>query len=82
VGAIDSVVTEIAASAQEQAAGLSEVNTAVNHMDQTTQQTTAMVNQSATASQSLLSEVRGLAELVQKFRVGQGAARPGGRRAA
>ena len=75
VGAISSVITEIAASAQEQAAGLSQVNTAVNQMDQGTQHTTAMASRSASSSQSLLDEVRGLAELVQRFRVGGGAAR-------
>ena len=70
VGAISSVITEIAASAQEQASGLSQVNTAVNQMDQGTQHTTAMASRSAASSQSLLDEVRGLAELVQRFRVG------------
>jgi methyl-accepting chemotaxis protein len=81
VGAISSVITEIAASAQEQAAGLSQVNTAVNQMDQGTQHTTAMASRSASSSQSLLDEVRGLAELVQRFRVGGGASQ-GVRRAA
>ncbi|MBW8859279.1 MAG: HAMP domain-containing protein, partial [Caulobacter sp.] len=38
VGEIDALVTEIAASAAEQATGLNEVNTAVNQMDQVTQQ--------------------------------------------
>jgi methyl-accepting chemotaxis protein len=73
VGAISTVITEISASAQEQASGLSQVNTAVNQMDQSTQATTAMANRSAASSQSLLAEVRGLAELVQRFRVGASA---------
>ncbi len=81
VGAISSVITEIAASAQEQAAGLSQVNTAVNSMDQGTQATTAMASRSAASSQALLAEVRGLAELVQRFKVGVGAEQ-GVRRAA
>jgi len=70
VASISAVVTEIAASAQEQAAGLGQVNTAVNQMDQGTQHTTAMASRSAASSQSLLDEVRGLADLVQRFRVG------------
>ncbi|ATC33086.1 HAMP domain-containing protein [Caulobacter vibrioides] len=74
VGAISTVITEIAASAQEQSAGLSEVNNAVNSMDQGTQHTTAMASRSAASSQGLLREVRGLAELVQRFRVREGAA--------
>ncbi|RZJ30866.1 MAG: HAMP domain-containing protein, partial [Brevundimonas sp.] len=38
VAEIDGLVSEIAASAQEQATGLQQVNTAVNQMDQVTQQ--------------------------------------------
>ena len=50
VGEISIVVNDIAASAQEQATGLHEVNTAVNQMDQVTQQNAAMVEQSTAAS--------------------------------
>ncbi|MBE7209758.1 MAG: methyl-accepting chemotaxis protein, partial [Gluconacetobacter diazotrophicus] len=45
VAEINGAVTEIAASAQEQATGLAEVNTAVNQMDQVTQQNAAMVEE-------------------------------------
>ncbi|MET0337265.1 MAG: methyl-accepting chemotaxis protein [Caulobacter sp.] len=69
VAAIEGVVTEIAASAQEQAAGLSEVNIAVNQMDQTTQHNTAMASSSSSASQSLLGEVGMLKRLVERFQV-------------
>jgi methyl-accepting chemotaxis protein len=74
VGAISGVITEIAASAQEQSAGLSQVNIAVNQMDQATQHNTAMASRSAASSQSLRDEATGLAELVQRFKVGQNAA--------
>jgi methyl-accepting chemotaxis protein len=70
VGAISDVITEIAASAQEQSSGLSQVNIAVNQMDQGTQHTTAMASRSASSSQALLNEVRSLADLVQRFKVG------------
>jgi methyl-accepting chemotaxis protein len=70
VGAISAVITEIAASAQEQSSGLSQVNIAVNQMDQGTQATTAMASRSASSSQALLDEVRSLADLVQRFKVG------------
>ena len=72
VSAIDGIISEIAASAQEQAAGLSQVNTAVNQMDQGTQQNAAMVNRSAEASRDLVSEADGLAGLVGRFRIGAG----------
>ena len=43
------MVAEIAAGAKEQATGLAEVNTAVNQMDQVTQQNAAMVEESTAA---------------------------------
>lgn len=46
----------IALSSREQAVGLAEVNTAVNQMDQVTQQNAAMVEESNAASTSLAGE--------------------------
>nr|WP_312571037.1 methyl-accepting chemotaxis protein [Brevundimonas sp.] len=71
VAEIDSLVTEIAASAQEQAVGLAQVNTAVNQMDQVTQQNAAMVEQSTAASHSLAQEAESLQASVAQFRVGE-----------
>jgi methyl-accepting chemotaxis protein len=68
---INAVVSEIAASAQEQARGLAEVNTAINQMDQVTQQNAAMVEQSTAASQSLARETEALVHLTKRFHVGQ-----------
>jgi methyl-accepting chemotaxis protein len=65
---INTLVTEIAASAAEQASGLAEVNTAVTQMDQVTQQNAAMVEQSSAASQSLRMETERLAQLISQFR--------------
>jgi len=73
VGDINAVVSEIAASAQEQAAGLAQVNTAMNHMDQMTQQNAAMVEESTAASRSLASDAGDLKALVGQFRAGDGA---------
>ena len=70
VAEIDGLVTEIAASAQEQAVGLAQVNTAVNQMDQVTQQNAAMVEQSTAASHSLAQEAQSLQASVAQFRVG------------
>ena len=58
VSEVTTAVSTIAASAQEQAAGLAEVNTAVNQMDQVTQQNAAMVEQSTAAAHSLARENR------------------------
>jgi methyl-accepting chemotaxis protein len=70
VAEIDGLVSEIAASAQEQAVGLAQVNTAVNQMDQVTQQNAAMVEESTAASHSLSQEALGLAESVSRFNIG------------
>ena len=67
---ISGVVTEIAASAEEQSTGLQEVNTAVNQMDQVTQQNAAMVEEATAASHALTSEADQLARLIARFDVG------------
>ena len=72
VADINGVVLEIAASAKEQATGLAEVNTAVNQMDQVTQQNAAMVEQSTAASHSLAQEAEELGRLIARFKVGGG----------
>ncbi len=70
VASIDSLVKEIAASAQEQATGLHQVNVAVNQMDQVVQQNAAMVEQATAATHSLKGEAGELATLVGRFKVG------------
>ena len=74
VATIDQLLSEISASAQEQATGLAEVNIAVNQMDQATQQNAAMVEESTAASASLRGEAADLATLVSKFQTGGSAA--------
>jgi len=67
---LNRLVSDIAASALEQATGLHEVNTAVNQMDQVTQQNAAMVEQATAASHSLAGEATELARLVAQFQTG------------
>jgi methyl-accepting chemotaxis protein len=75
VAEINTVVAEIAASAQEQSTGLAQVNTAINQMDQVTQQNAAMVEESTAASHSLQHEANDLARLLGRFQLsGTGAA--------
>ncbi|HEY1856084.1 methyl-accepting chemotaxis protein [Acidocella sp.] len=71
VAQLNGLVVELAASAKEQATGLGEVNSAVNQMDQVTQQNAAMVEEATAASHSLASEAEELARLVGQFRIGQ-----------
>ena len=70
VAEMDALVGEIAASAQEQATGLSQVNGAVNQMDQVTQQNAAMVEQTTAAALNLKAEAGQLATLVERFETG------------
>jgi methyl-accepting chemotaxis protein len=62
----------IATSAREQSVGLQEVNTAVNQMDQVTQQNAAMVEEANAAGATLATEAGRLRELVSQFQLGSG----------
>ncbi|HTI03100.1 MAG TPA: methyl-accepting chemotaxis protein, partial [Acidisoma sp.] len=69
VARLNDFVSEIAASAREQATGLSEVNSAVNQMDQVTQQNAAMVEQATAASHGMMQEAETLNRLIAQFRI-------------
>jgi methyl-accepting chemotaxis protein len=68
---INEVVGEIAAGAKEQATGLEEVNGALNHMDQVTQQIAAMFEETTAASHSLSNETSQLSSLIGQFKIGR-----------
>jgi methyl-accepting chemotaxis protein len=67
---IDALIAEIARSSQEQAVGLAQVNSAVNQMDQVTQQNAAMVEETTAAATSLRGEADALTRMVSGFQVG------------
>ncbi|WP_292103470.1 methyl-accepting chemotaxis protein [Brevundimonas sp.] len=69
VHTVTTLMTEIRASTQEQAVGLGEVNSAINAMDQVTQQNAAMVEESTAASVSLSRDASEMAQLVGHFQV-------------
>lgn len=71
---INTQLDAIATSSKEQSVGLAEVNTAVNQMNQVTQQNAAMVEESTAASASLAEEVKRMREIISEFRVGSEAA--------
>jgi len=74
VAAINDVIGEIAASAQEQAVGLEGVNRSVGQIDQMTQQNAAMAEQATAASRSLSKESERLASLIGQFELGRSGA--------
>ncbi|MBK5570526.1 methyl-accepting chemotaxis protein [Ensifer sp. SSB1] len=64
---INEHMAAIATSAREQSVGLSEVNTAVNQMDQVTQRNAAMVEEANAASATLAQEGTNLRNLIGRF---------------
>ncbi|RWX78505.1 methyl-accepting chemotaxis protein [Neorhizobium lilium] len=68
--AANSHMDAIASAAHEQSAGLAEVNTAVNHMDQATQQNAAMVEEMNAAGAGLAQESANLSDLLAHFQLG------------
>lgn len=70
VESISRIVMAISASASEQAAGLGEVNIAVNDMDRVTQQNAAMVEETTAAVHTLKAQYAALSQQVSSFRLG------------
>ncbi|AYG68307.1 methyl-accepting chemotaxis protein [Rhizobium sp. CCGE531] len=69
VAVINSQLEAVATSAKEQSAALAEINSAVNQMDQVTQQNASMAEQCTSASTALAAEVGRLREIVSEFRL-------------
>lgn len=69
---VDGNVGAIVEASKEQATGLKEINTAVNTMDQGTQQNAAMVEETTAAAHSLAREAEQLFALLGQFNVGGG----------
>jgi methyl-accepting chemotaxis protein len=74
---VTDIMGEISAAAAEQFAGITEVNGAVNQLDQMTQQNAALVEQSAAAASNLRDQADGLAKVVAAFKL-DGASAQGG----
>ncbi|MFK8017866.1 MAG: methyl-accepting chemotaxis protein, partial [Gammaproteobacteria bacterium] len=69
VRSVTNLVGDITVATQEQSTGIGEINHAVAQMDQTTQQNTAMSEESAAASKVLSEEAQNLAEVVSVFQL-------------
>jgi methyl-accepting chemotaxis protein len=67
----------IAIAAQEQSSGLTQVNSAINHLDQTTQQNAAMVEEMSAAGSGLAEECVALDGYLSKFTLMARAEHPG-----
>lgn len=69
VNSVSSIVNEIATASTEQTSGIEEIGRAITHMDGTTQQNAALVEQAAAAAQSLQDQANRLAAIVGGFKL-------------
>ncbi|WP_395702696.1 methyl-accepting chemotaxis protein [Aquabacterium sp.] len=65
---VSQLIAEISLATQQQSEGIGQVEQAVGHLDQVTQQNAALVEQSSAASQSLQQQASRLVEAVGVFR--------------
>ncbi len=72
---VSDIIADISSTSREQSDGIGQVNSAVGHLDQMTQQNAALVEQSAAAAQSLQAQAQRLIEVVAAFRVDEAALR-------
>jgi methyl-accepting chemotaxis protein len=72
---VNDIIARISTASNEQAQGIAEVNLAVGHMDDMTQQNAALVEEAAAAAASLHEQTVNLARAVSVFHI-DGAAAP------
>ena len=66
---VDDLLGEISSSTTEQTQGIAQVSSAVNQLDQVTQQNAALVEESAAAAESLSQQAQRLVDAVAVFRL-------------
>ncbi len=65
---VSQYMEQINTTAQEQQAGVSQINSAINQMEGSLQQNAALVEEATAASESLLSEARDLTKAISYFK--------------
>jgi aerotaxis receptor len=68
---VTSIMQEISVASREQSIGVDEVNKAISHMDEVTQQNAALVEEAAAAANSLAEEAAGVTQAVSLFKFGK-----------
>ncbi len=66
---VSDIIGEISSASREQSTGIGQVNSAVLQLEQMTQQNATLVEQSATAAESLREQAVKLAEAMSIFRI-------------
>ncbi|WP_288842303.1 methyl-accepting chemotaxis protein, partial [uncultured Deefgea sp.] len=67
---VTDIMSEISAASSEQSAGIEQVNQAITHMDENTQQNAALVEEAAAAAESLEEQASNLTQTVAIFKLG------------
>jgi methyl-accepting chemotaxis protein len=68
-GTTTALMNDIAAGAEEQSTGMSQINTAINQMDQITQHNASLVEDAARAARSLADQAHELVDAVSQFKL-------------
>jgi methyl-accepting chemotaxis protein len=66
---VTDIMAEISAASAEQTSGIEQVNTTITHMDETTQQNAALVEEASAAARALQDQATALAGQVERFRL-------------
>jgi methyl-accepting chemotaxis protein len=72
---VNMLVSEMAASSDEQRRGIEQINTAIMELDKITQQNAALVEETAAGSEEMSSQAQELLEMISKFNVGEAASK-------
>jgi len=67
---VSALVTEVSAATNEQAKGITQINTAIAEMNKVTQQNASLAEESASASEELNGQSEELARMVSEFELG------------
>ena len=70
ISRVNDLIAEISSASREQSGGIEQINTAINEMEQATQQNAQRVMSSAHLAQDLERSVAGLSHAVNVFRFG------------
>ncbi|MET3105515.1 methyl-accepting chemotaxis protein [Oxalobacteraceae bacterium GrIS 1.18] len=66
---VSDIMKEISAASQDQSAGIQEIGRAIEHMDEMTQQNSAMVEEAASAASSMNTEAERLTQSLDVFKL-------------
>jgi methyl-accepting chemotaxis protein len=69
---VAATVADISSASSEQANGIEEMSQSVAHMDEMTQQNSALAEESAASANELVSQIRRLHQLVARFKINDG----------